>query len=228
MDYELTRRTLLKFGLSSAALMAMPWSFVRRLDAAVAPHFLVTFIGDGGWDVTQVFDVHDPADPTDGIDVDVPQAVSGLPPSQIATAGGITYISNPTTRPAVDTFFSNWGARSAVVNGIDTRSTSHDQSRQLVVGLHAQVPDVRLTRKFRLVDLRQGPHHRDVPVGQPARQCPHQLEVEPLVDDTDVAGDGTRGASLGAQLHRPGVVIGFDAARKAVGVRAVVDDAAVQ
>jgi uncharacterized protein (DUF1501 family) len=133
VDYELTRRTLLKFGLSSAALMALPWSFARRLDAAVAPHFLVTFIGDGGWDVTQVFDVHDPADPTDGIDVDVPQAVSGLPPSQIATAGGITYISNPTTRPAVDTFFSNWGARSAVVNGIDTRSTSHDQSRQLVL-----------------------------------------------------------------------------------------------
>src|SRR5215813_8669586 len=133
VDYELTRRTLLKFGLSSAALMAMPWSFARRLDAAVAPHFLVTFIGDGGWDVTQVFDVHDPSDATDGIDVDVPQAVSGLPPSQIATAGGITYISNPTTRPAADTFFATWGGRVAIVNGINTRSTSHDQSRQLIL-----------------------------------------------------------------------------------------------
>src|SRR5262249_3168566 len=133
VDYELTRRTLLKFGLSSAALMAMPWSFARRLDAAAAPHFLVTFIGDGGWDVTQVFDVHDPADPTDGIDVDVPQAVSGLPPSQIAPGGGTPPSSTPTPRPAVDTFFANWGARSAVVNGIDTRSTSHDQSRQLVL-----------------------------------------------------------------------------------------------
>src|SRR5262249_61759553 len=100
VDYELTRRTLLKFGLSSAALMAMPWPFARRLDAAVAPHFLVTFIGDGGWDVTQVFDVHDPADPTDGIDVDVPQAVSGLPPPPMATAGGIRQTSNPPPRPA--------------------------------------------------------------------------------------------------------------------------------
>ncbi|TMA52290.1 MAG: hypothetical protein E6J76_07680, partial [Deltaproteobacteria bacterium] len=133
VDFELTRRTLLKAGLSSAALMALPWSFARRASAAVAPHFLVTFIGDGGWDVTQVFDVHDPADQTDGIDVDVPQAVSGLPPSQIATVGGITYVSNPATRPAVDMFFTNWASRSAIVNGIDTRSTSHDQSRQLVL-----------------------------------------------------------------------------------------------
>jgi hypothetical protein len=70
---------------------------------------------------------------TDGIDVDVPQAISGLPPSQIATAGGITYISNPTTRPAVDAYFATWGAGTCVVNGINTRSTSHDQSRQLVL-----------------------------------------------------------------------------------------------
>src|SRR2546425_11554093 len=133
VDFELTRRTLLKAGLSSAALMALPWSLARRASAAVAPHFLVTFIADGGWDVTQVFDVHDPFDATDGIDVDVPQAISGLPPSRVATAGGITYVSNPATRPAADAFFAAWGARSAVVNGINTRSTSHDQSRQLVL-----------------------------------------------------------------------------------------------
>src|SRR6266849_4025262 len=64
VDFELTRRTLLKAGLSSAALMALPWSFARR---------------------------------------------------------------------AVDMFFTNWAGRSAIVNGIDTRSTSHDQSRQLVL-----------------------------------------------------------------------------------------------
>jgi uncharacterized protein (DUF1501 family) len=130
---DLSRRTLLKLGVSSAVLMALPIPRRPAWADLAHPHFLVTFFGDGGWDVTQVFDVHDPADATDGIDVDVPQAVSGLPPSQIATAGGITYVSNPTTRPAVDTFFTNWGARSAVVNGINTRSTSHDQSRQLVL-----------------------------------------------------------------------------------------------
>ncbi|HJQ82591.1 MAG TPA: DUF1501 domain-containing protein [Candidatus Binatia bacterium] len=131
---ELSRRSLLRLGLSGAVLMALPFSGRRAAWADAAnPHFLVTFMGDGGWDVTQVFDVHDPLDATDGVDVDVPEAVSGLPPSVIATAGGITYVSNPTTRPAADAFFTNWGGRSAVVNGINTRSTSHDQSRQLVL-----------------------------------------------------------------------------------------------
>ena len=132
-DDEISRRTLLRLGVSSAALMMLPWPRRAAWAQAANPHFLVTFFGDGGWDVTQVFDVHDPLDTTDGVDVDVPEVISGLPPSQIATAGGITYMSNPTTRPAVDTFFANWGARTAIVNGINTRSTSHDQSRQLVL-----------------------------------------------------------------------------------------------
>src|SRR5262249_41543531 len=91
------------------------------------------FVADGGWDVTQVFDVHDPNDSTDGVDVDVPTAISGLPVSQIASVGGITYMSNPTTRPGVDTFFQRWASRASVVNGVGTRSTSPDQSRQLVL-----------------------------------------------------------------------------------------------
>jgi uncharacterized protein (DUF1501 family) len=80
-----------------------------------------------------VLDVHDPLDATDGIDVDVPQAISGLPPSVIRTVGGLTYMSNPVTRPAVDTFFDAHAGRTAIINGINTRSTSHDQSRQLVL-----------------------------------------------------------------------------------------------
>ena len=129
-EEDLTRRTLLRLGLASAVLAAAPWPLGRTAAAATrGPHLLVTFFADGGWDPTQVLDVHDPLDATDGIDVDVP----GQPPSQIATAGGITYVSNPVTRPAVDAFFANWGGRTAIVNGIGTRSTSHDQSRQLVL-----------------------------------------------------------------------------------------------
>jgi len=102
----------------------------RRAGAQVAsPHFLVVFEADGGWDPTQVFDVHDPNDAADGVDVDNP----GQPASVITTVGGLTYVSNPVTRPAVDTFFTNWASRTAIVNGVNTRSTSHDQSRQLVL-----------------------------------------------------------------------------------------------
>jgi uncharacterized protein (DUF1501 family) len=86
-------------------------------------------IADGGWDPTLTLDAHDPLDQTDGIDVDVP----GQPPSVVRTVGGLTHVSNPVTRPTVDTFFDNWAARSAIVNGINTRSTSHSQSQQLVL-----------------------------------------------------------------------------------------------
>jgi hypothetical protein len=103
-DEGLTRRSLLRLGLSGAALAAMPWPFRGTAAAAAAPHFLVTFFCDGGWDVTQVLDAHDPLDATDGIDVDVP----GQPVSQIVTVGPVTYMSNAVTRPAVDAFFSRW------------------------------------------------------------------------------------------------------------------------
>src|SRR5215467_13527259 len=125
-----TRRNLLRLGLTSAALAAMPWSLARRAGATAAdPHLIVTFFGDGGWDPTQTLEVHDPADTTDGIDVDVP----GQPVSALRTVGAITYTSNPTMRPTVDTFFDHWAGRAATINGIGTRSTSHDQSRQLVL-----------------------------------------------------------------------------------------------
>src|SRR5688572_750803 len=115
---RMTRRALLQLGLATAATMATPWP-LRRLAMAQEspPRFLIVMVCDGGWDVTQVFDVHDPLDGTDGVDVDVPEAVSGLPPSQIATASGLAYMSNPVTRPTVDLFFSKWAARSAIVNG---------------------------------------------------------------------------------------------------------------
>ncbi len=129
----ISRRSVLQIGLSTAALLAMPpMRWIAKADPT-NPHFLVMLFADGGWDPTQTLDVHDPLDATDGIDVDVDPTVSGLPASQIATLGGITYMSNPTTRPAVDTYFTNWAAKSCVVNGIGTRSTSHDQSRQLVL-----------------------------------------------------------------------------------------------
>lgn len=127
---ELTRRNLLRLGVTSAVLAAMPWTLARRAAATTAdPHLVVTFFGDGGWDPTQTLEGHDPADVTDGIDVDVP----GQPPSALRTVGAVTYTSNPVTRPAVDTFFDNWAGRTAIINGISTRSTSHDQSRQLVL-----------------------------------------------------------------------------------------------
>ncbi len=133
IDDAISRRSVLQIGLSTAALLAMPpMRWIAKADPT-NPHFLIMLFADGGWDPTQTLDVHDPLDTTDGIDVDVDPTISGLPVSQIATAGGITYVSNPTTRPAVDTYFASWAAKTCIVNGIGTRSTSHDQSHQLVL-----------------------------------------------------------------------------------------------
>lgn len=127
---DVSRRAVLKWGAAGAVALTAPWPTWRTAEAANgSPHFLVVIMGDGGWDPTQVFDVHDPNDSTDGIDVDVP----GQPASVAATVSGLTYLSNPVTRPTVDTFFQNWASRSAIVNGVATRSTSHSQSRQLVL-----------------------------------------------------------------------------------------------
>jgi uncharacterized protein (DUF1501 family) len=109
---------------------------MRRWNALAAdaePHFLVVMLADGGWDPIQVLDVHDPLDDTDGVDVDVPTAISGLPPSAPRTVGGLTYMSNPTTRPNVDAYFDAHAGRSAILNGFATHSTSHSQSTQLTL-----------------------------------------------------------------------------------------------
>ena len=127
---DLNRRTLLRLGVTGATLAAMPWAFTKEARATETnPHLLVVFYADGGWDPTQTLDAHDPLDMTDGIDVDNP----GQPVSAIRTVGPITYQSNPATRPMVDTFFDNFAGKSAIVNAISTRSTSHDQSRQLML-----------------------------------------------------------------------------------------------
>lgn len=130
MSPDLSRRSLLRAALASAALLGLPLPRRRAaLAAAGSPHFLITCFANGGWDVTQVLDPHDPLDATDGIDVDVP----GLPPSAVRTTDGFTYVSNAVTRPAVDAFFARWAGRTAIVNGIHTGSTAHEQSRRLVM-----------------------------------------------------------------------------------------------
>src|SRR4029453_19634089 len=84
-DDELTRRTALKLGLSTAVFMAMPWPFRQVAQAQGAtPHFLVTLFADGGWDPTQTLDAHDPLDATDKIDVGGP---GGGPPSVVHVGG---------------------------------------------------------------------------------------------------------------------------------------------
>ncbi len=81
--------------------------------------FLFVFCA-GGWDPTYVFTptLSDPDVWTD-------------PDAAPAEAGGIPYLSAP-DRPAVDTFFEAWGDRTALINGIEVRSITHEACRRII------------------------------------------------------------------------------------------------
>ena len=74
----------------------------------------------GGWDTTMVFDPHFSSN-----DVDSPQNADW------AEQQGISFASSP-QRPSVDEFFSNYGQRCVVVNGIAVGSISHSKCEQLL------------------------------------------------------------------------------------------------
>jgi len=109
-----TRRDL---GRLMAAGLILP----RELFAADSAQrkFLFIFCA-GGWDPTYVFTpfLTDP---------DVWMDPAGTP----AEAGGIPYLSSA-ERPAVDDFFSSWGDRTAIINGIEVRNVTHEACRRII------------------------------------------------------------------------------------------------
>ncbi len=128
----LTRRTWLKrsmLALGGAAAL----TGARRLSAAPPgpPRRLVLVFVQGGWDTTYAID------PKPGLaGVDAPTgAVQGF--------GGLDIFTDP-SRPAVGTFFADWGDQCAVVRGISVASIAHpDCQRRIITGATADgAPDV--------------------------------------------------------------------------------------
>ena len=110
------RRQLLFGAAAGAAGLFMP----RGLGAADGRRFLFVF-ANGGWDPTVVF-----APLFDNAQVDMPEA------SVEATVGGLRFVDS-VNRPSVRSFFEAHGARTAVVNGIEVRSVSHERCRRLAL-----------------------------------------------------------------------------------------------
>lgn len=115
-----TRRAFLG---GSAALLASTGLALPARARAAAPaerKFLFFFAG-GGWDTTTILDPH-----FEGGVVDMD------PDTALAQAGGLVYATGPGREP-VDRFFRRWGARTAIVNGIDVHSVGHDSAAQFVM-----------------------------------------------------------------------------------------------
>ena len=81
--------------------------------------FLFIFCS-GGWDPTYVFTPH-LGDPDTWMDP------GGTP----AEAHGIPFLSHP-DRPSVDTFFETWGDRTALIQGLEVRSITHEACRRII------------------------------------------------------------------------------------------------
>ena len=65
----------------------------------------------------------------------------------IATFSGLPVWSDP-SRPAVDTFFTKWADRTAIVNGVQVRSFVHsDCMKRILTGSPSEItPEIRAAR----------------------------------------------------------------------------------
>ena len=119
----LSRRGLLALG---AGGLMLP----RRLfaDSSREHKFLFVFC-PGGWDVTAVF---------------APvfnDSIDHSPDDEPATVGGLPIVDSP-ARPSVHDFFTNWGSRTCMINGMQVPSLAHDVcSRWAFTGTSRDVAD---------------------------------------------------------------------------------------
>lgn len=93
----------------------------RLLAAADGEQQLLFIFCAGGWDQSAVFA---PLFDSSSVDME-PEAVQ-------ASAGGITFVDHE-ERPAVRSFFEDWGAQTCLLNGFEVRAISHEQCTRLLM-----------------------------------------------------------------------------------------------
>lgn len=129
----MTRRGWLAGALSTAGMGAGALLHTRRARAEVgSPKNLIIVNAVGGWDTTYTID------PKEGLStIDAPTD------GTIRDVGGIP-ILDAATRPAVASFFEDFGDITTVVNGLQTSSISHTSGyRRIMTGSSAfDAPDV--------------------------------------------------------------------------------------
>lgn len=103
------------------ALAVLAAAVHARPARAAEDRFLLVYWVKGGWDPTFCFDPHFES-----------TSVEGDPTSAPGTAGGITF-ADAETRPSVRQFFLDWGAQTAVINGLAVGSISHDAGTRLLL-----------------------------------------------------------------------------------------------
>ncbi len=113
-----------QFGLLTGGLLTSGLLMPRRTLArpsSIADRKFVFIFNDGGWDTGNVFtpfwEVQDAMVEAD---------------AQLGQANGIDFVDHP-ERPSVREFFQNWGNQTAVINGMEVQSITHERCRELVL-----------------------------------------------------------------------------------------------
>ena len=107
-----------RFGLLGAAGLMAP----RPLMAVDRQERCFLFIyNEGGWDTTRVF--------TPMFDSKIAAMEED---AALAAIGGIPFVSSP-QRPSVDQFFTDWADQTAIINGLEVQSITHERCQQLIL-----------------------------------------------------------------------------------------------
>ena len=115
-----------EFGLLAAGLAA-PGRVVggrRRLSSGAPERKFLFLFNDGGWDTGYAF-----TDFSTVIDAGLEDGAVG------SSIGGIDFVDHP-ERTSIRNFFQTHGARTAIINGIEVRSVTHERCRQLLSLIH--------------------------------------------------------------------------------------------
>ena len=125
----LTRR---QFGILSGGMLSSGLIFPRRALArpiSASDRKFIFIFNDGGWDTGHVFTPY-----WDVTDAQVEDA------AQPGVANGINFVDHP-DRPTVREFFEQWGGHTAVINGMEVQSITHERCRELVLTGQGQLSD---------------------------------------------------------------------------------------
>ncbi len=108
-------------GFLAGTVAALVAGLRARPARAAEGRNLIVYWVKGGWDPTFVFDPHF------GV-----STIEGDLTSSAAIEGGIDF-ADASSRPSVRAFFTAWGARTAVFNGVAVGSISHDAGTRLLL-----------------------------------------------------------------------------------------------
>ncbi len=115
---SLNRRSLLQLGALGLGGLFVP----ARVASAAGPERRFLFVlARGGWDTTFVFTPSQ----------DNPR-VSCEPDAVVAETGGLRFVDHE-SRPSVRTFFERWAPSTALVNGLEVRSVTHDRCKRILM-----------------------------------------------------------------------------------------------